>query len=263
VNTTATATTATPTPAPVAVRPRRFPWLAALTVAGLIATVVMALWVAPKDGFQGDAYRLLYLHVPSAWLAYLAFGVTSIASLAYLVPRTRAMRWDYLAGASAELGVIFTALTLALGMLWAKPIWGAWWAWDARLTTTAVLFFLYLGYLALRRMGGAPQQRAMRSSVAALIAFVDVPIVHFSVTWWTTQHQDGSVFNEKMQTHIKDARMNITLILAVVSFTMLYTWLVLRRTQLLELEEGLAERELEAAIAERIGARPSSPAVSV
>lgn len=235
-------------------------WLAAISVA---ATVVMALFVVPPDGGraafdngtgQGDAYRLLYLHVPSAWLAYLAFFVTAVASVLWLWPRTRGLHWDLLAGASAELGVIFTGLTLALGSLWGKPIWGQWWAWDARLTTTAVLFFLYLGYLALRRVGGSPEQRATRSAVAALIAFVDVPIVHFSVSWWTTLHQDGSVFNKKMDVNIQDVSMQFTLWLGVVAFTLLYAFLVLHRMELLAIEEDLAERELDAAIAQRIGA---------
>lgn len=237
--------------------------LGPLALAGVALTVVMALFVVPPDGGndayargtgQGDAYRLLFLHVPSAWLAYLAFGVTALASILWLVPRTRAIHWDLLAGASAELGVIFTGLTLALGSLWGKPIWGQWWAWDARLTTTAVLFFLYLGYLALRRVGGAPEQRATRSAIAALIAFVDVPIVHFSVSWWTTLHQDGSVFNQKMQVHIKDASMQFTLLLGVVAFTLLYAYLVTKRVQLLAVEDDLAERELDAAIAQRVAA---------
>ena len=106
---------------------------------------------------QGDAQRLMYLHVPAAWIAYLAFGVTALASVLWLWPRTRATVWDRLAGASAEVGVIFTGLTLVLGSLWGRPVWGIWWAWDARLVTTAVLFFLYLGYLALRRIPATPR----------------------------------------------------------------------------------------------------------
>ncbi len=232
--------------------PRRSsPVLGLLVFAGIVATVVMGLFIAPKDTVQGDAYRLLFMHVPAAWLAYLAFGVTAIASLLYLVPRTRHLRWDYLAGASGEIGVMFTALMLAVGSLWGRPIWGRWWAWEARLTTTAILLFLYLGYLALRRMGGSPEQRALRSAVAGLIAFVDVPIVHFSVSWWATLHQDGSVFNSKMQVHIKDPSMQFTLLLGVAAFTLLYVYLCIRRMQLLELEEGMADRELQAAIDDR------------
>ena len=110
--------------------------------------------------------------------------------------------WDRVAGASAELGVIFTGLTLLLGSLWGRPVWGVWWAWDARLVTTAVLFFLYLGYLALRRVPAAPDVRAKRCAIAALIAFVDVPIVHFSVTWWRTLHQEATVFNPELDAKI-------------------------------------------------------------
>lgn len=232
----------------------RVPVLGLLTAGSLAVTVVMALFVAKPDSVQRDAYRLLYVHVPCAWLAYLAFGVTALGSVLYLVPRTRHLRWDHLAGASAELGVMFTALMLAVGSLWGRPIWGAWWAWEARLTTTAILLFLYLGYLALRRLGGTPHQRAMRSAVAGLIAFIDVPIVHFSVSWWQTLHQDGSVFNEKMQVHIRDATMQTTLLLAVASFTLLYVWLCVQRMRLLALDEGRAERELQQSIDERVGA---------
>jgi heme exporter protein C len=222
-----------------------------VVVLALAATAFMALVGAPADASQGDAQRLMYLHVPAAWLAYLAFTVTAIASVLWLLPRTRSTTWDLLAGASAEIGVLFTGLTLAMGSIWGKPIWGSWWEWDARLTTTAVLFFLYLGYLALRRAGGGPDQRARRSAIAALVAFVDVPIVHFSVNWFQTLHQDGTVFNQKMHVEIAGS-MAATLVLSVVAFTLLYGFLVAKRMELLELEEGFEERELERAIAERL-----------
>ena len=225
--------------------------LGAVTLASLALTAVLALWVSPADATQGDAMRLLYLHVPCAWLAYLAFFVTAVASVLWLIPRTRAPIWDLLAGASAEVGVIFTGLMLAMGSLWAKPIWGTWWEWDARLTTTAVLFFLYLGYLALRRTADTADARGKRCAIAALIAFADVPLVHFSVTWWQTLHQQGTVFNEKMQVEIHGS-MAFTLLLGVASFTLLYAYLVVRRMSLLQLEEGLEERELAQAIAERL-----------
>ena len=135
---------------------QRVPWIGGGVVLLLAATAFMALVGAPADAVQGDAQRLMYLHVPAAWLAYLAFTVTAIASVLWLLPRTRSTTWDLLAGASAEVGVLFTGLTLAMGSIWGKPIWGSWWEWDARLTTTAVLFFLYLGYLALRAPAAAP-----------------------------------------------------------------------------------------------------------
>ena len=196
---------------------------------------------------------MLYLHVPCAWLAYLAFGVTAIASVLWLIPRTRNTAWDLLAGASAEVGVVFTALMLIVGSLWGKPTWGTWWEWDARLTTTAILFFLYLGYLALRRTGATSAERGKRCAIAALIAFADVPIVHFSVTWWQTLHQQGTVFNPKLDVKVNGS-MALTLVVAVVAFTLLYGYLVMTRFELGQLEEGLEERELEKAIAERVRA---------
>ena len=239
-------------------RGRSVPWLGAATLASLAVLALLALVVAPPDATQGDAQRLMYLHVPAAWLAYLAYAITSLASLLWLWPRTRSTRWDLLAGASAEVGVVFTGLTLALGSIWGRPIWGVWWTWDARLTTTAVLFFLYLGYLALRRMGGGVDARAKRSAIAALVAFVDVPIVHFSVTWWQTLHQTGTVFNRRLQVEI-GGTMAWTLVWGVLAFTLLYVYLVVRRVRLAELEDGLEERELRRAIDERLAAEGATP----
>jgi heme exporter protein C len=233
--------------------------LGATVVAALAVTAVFALWVSPRDVQQGDAVRLLYLHVPTAWIAYLAFFVTAVASVLWLVPRTRATTWDLLAGASAEVGVIFTGLTLALGSLWGRPVWGTWWQWDARLTTTAIMFFLYLGYLALRRTGATAGERGKRCAIAALIAFGDVPIVHFSVNWWQTLHQTGTVFNPELNATIHGS-MAFTLVLGVGAFTLLYAYLVLNRLRIAELEEGLEEREVELAIAERLRAEQVVPA---
>ena len=233
-----------------------------VALGSLLVTAVLALWVSPADAEQGDAMRLLYLHVPAAWLAYLAFFVTAAASALWLWPRTRAPIWDLLAGASAEVGVIFTGLTLAMGSLWGRPIWGTWWEWDARLTTTAVLFFLYLGYLALRRTADTVDARGKRCAIAALIAFVDVPIVHFSVTWWQTLHQDATVFNPKLDVEIHGT-MALTLVLSVLSFTVLYAYVTMLRLRLAELEEGREQRELERAIAERIASDRPEPAVTV
>jgi len=233
-----------------------------VALGSLLVTAVLALWVSPADAEQGDAMRLLYLHVPAAWLAYLAFFVTAAASALWLWPRTRAPIWDLLAGASAEVGVIFTGLTLAMGSLWGRPIWGTWWEWDARLTTTAVLFFLYLGYLALRRTADTVDARGKRCAIAALIAFVDVPIVHFSVTWWQTLQQDATVFNPKLDVEIHGT-MALTLVLSVLSFTVLYAYVTMLRLRLAELEEGREQRELERAIAERIASDRPEPAVTV
>lgn len=220
------------------------------SIAALGVLAALGLWIAPPDAVQGDAQRLMYVHVPAAWLAYLAYAVTSLSSVAYLWRRTRARTWDLLAGASAELGVMFTTLTLVLGSLWGRPVWGVWWAWDARVVTTAMLLFLYLGYLALRRVPGDPEVRARRSAIAALIAFVDVPIVHFSVTWWRTLHQEATVLNPELNPQIEGA-MGWTLLWSVVAFTLVYVYLIQRRYQLALLEDRREESAVQDAIAAR------------
>ena len=226
-------------------------------LAALVVLALFGLWGAPPDAVQSDAQRLMYLHVPAAWVAYLAFAVTAVGSALWLWPRTRSPVWDRVAGSSAELGVVFTALTLLLGSLWGRPVWGVWWAWDARLVTTAVLFFLYLGYLALRRVPAAPDTRARRCAIAALIAFVDVPIVHFSVTWWRTLHQEATVFDPELKANIHGV-MAFTLWWGVLAFTLLYVYLLDRRYRLECLEEDVEERELQRLIDERVrGAAPT------
>jgi heme exporter protein C len=226
--------------------------LAGACTVSLAVLALLALVVAPPDARQGDAQRLMYVHVPAAWLAYLAFFVTAAASVLWLWPRTRATTWDLLAGASAEVGVVFTGLTLVLGSLWGRPIWGTWWEWDARLTTTAVLFFLYLGYLALRRTGVTAAERGKRCAIAALIAFVDVPVVHFSVTWWETLHQEATVLKPDLDVAMEGFWMPFTLVWSVLAFTLLYAAFVTARLWLAELEEGREERELQRAIDARI-----------
>ncbi|MFZ4516137.1 MAG: cytochrome c biogenesis protein CcsA [Acidimicrobiia bacterium] len=222
------------------------------TVSSLALLTVLALVVSPPDAVQGDAARLLYLHVPAAWSAYLAFGVTTIASVLYLAPKTRRSAWDRIAGASAELGVVFTGLTLFLGAVWGRPVWGIWWTWDARITTTTVLFFLYLGYLALRRIPGDANVRAKRVAIVALIAALDIPIVHFSVTWWRTLHQEGTVFNPQLDAQIHGV-MAFTLWFGVLAFTLLYCTLLRARVDLLRLEQEVNDRALDRAIATRQG----------
>jgi heme exporter protein C len=219
-----------------------------LALAGVATLVWMALVVAPPDAVQGDAQRLMYLHVPAAWLAYLAYFVTAVSSALYLIPRTRSLRWDALAGASAEIGVVFTALTIVNGSLWARPVWGIWWTWDARLVTTAVLFFLYLGYLALRRVPGAAQVRARRSAIVAIVAFADVPVVHLSVIWWRTLHQQPTVLNPELNPQIHGV-MLATLLIGVAVYTVVYVHLLLRRYGLARAENRREELLLEWAVA--------------
>jgi heme exporter protein C len=224
--------------------------LATIVSLGLLA--VLALVLTPPDVNQEDAVRFIYIHVPAATVMYVAFAITAIASLLYLIPRTRARRWDLLAGAAAEIGVVFVAVTLVTGAIWGRTTWGVWWTWDARLTTTAVLFVLFLGYLALRRVPSDADTRARRSAIAALAAFVDVPVVHKSVEWWRTLHQKSSLLDEEtfLHPHIHGA-MWWTVIVGIVSFLILFAWLLVHRYRVAVLEERLEDRGLEQAIAER------------
>jgi heme exporter protein C len=217
---------------------------------GIAALVLFALVLTPADQNQGESVRMLYIHAPSAWVAYLAFTVTAIASALYLFPRKHALGWDRLAGASAEVGVLFMAITLMAGMLWGRLTWGVFWRWDARITTTAFLFVTYIGYLAVRRLGGTPDQRARRSAVLALLAVLEIPLVHFSVRLWRGLHQDATVLRPDGDVKL-DGLMLFTLLLGIVAFTLLYAWLVIHRQRSLTAEDLLDDVGLDAAIAER------------
>ncbi len=211
-----------------------------LTAAGALAFALATALAVPPEQTQGEVARLLFAHVPSIWIAYVAFAVTLGGSAAYL--RTRRMKWDRLAGASAEVGVFFTGATIVIGMIWAKPIWGVWWTWDARLVLTATMFFVYLGYLALRRAIPDPTVRAKRSAVWGMLAIVQIPIVHFSVIWWRTLHQPPSIARPG------DVQMDApywgALWIGVVGFTVLAVALVRRRMELSRIEE-----QIDAAVA--------------
>lgn len=247
-----TTTTPSPRPAPTAASARRptstrfSRALGIIVLAGLALLVVLGLLVSPDDAQQGDAVRNLYIHVPSAWLAYLAFLVTGLSSAFYLFPRTRSLTWDRIAGASAEVGVLFMGVTLVTGSLWGRITWGTYWTWDSRLTTTAFLFVTYIGYLAVRGLGGSHHQRARRSAVMALLAVLEVPLVHFSVHWWRPLHQGQSVTNYELEN-----LMLFTLFVGLVTFTLLYVWLVLHRQRVLLMDDMVADRGLDAALAER------------
>jgi heme exporter protein C len=190
--------------------------------------------VARPDRVQGDAARIVYFHVPMAWVAFLAFFVVFVASVAYL--RTRTPVWDRLGRASAEVGVVFTTLVLITGSIWGYPIWGTWWAWDPKLTTTLILWFLYLGYLMVRAYaegGRGPTYAA----ILGIVGFVDVPIVYLSSVWWRTLHPApvlGPVAAEQSTDIVW------VLLLGLVAFTVLYAYLVRLRMDVEELAERAA-----------------------
>jgi len=209
--------------------------LAFLAVATTVVGSIIGLFVVPPDAMQGNVQRLMYLHVPAAWLAFLAFFIVFVMAVLYLIQRDP--RWDMIAAGSAEIGVLFTALTLILGSLWGKPIWGVWWTWDPRLTTTAILLVIYVGYLAVRSFAADPERRARWSAVVGIVGFADVPIVYLSVTWWRSLHQPPSSPMSMAPS------MLWTLMLNVVAFTLLFGYLLVRKYQVAVAERALEDRE--------------------
>jgi heme exporter protein C len=205
--------------------------LAWLALATSLVALPLALVVAPPDAYQGESQRLMYVHVPAAWTAYLSFAVVAGASLGYLVRRD--LRFDRVAQAAAELGVGLTALSIVLGSLWAHPTWGTWWTWDPRLVTTVILLLVYVGYLGVRGLTTDPTVNARRAAVIGVLAVVNVPLVHFSVVWWRTLHQPPSVLRPGGPDGTIPPMMLTALLVAIVAFTLLWAWVVVRRTRTL------------------------------
>ena len=208
-------------------------WLTLLAVA---AGLVMAFVVAPREVTQGTVQRIMYVHVPTVWVAYLAFAVVFVASIVYLARRSPGA--DRLAHASAEVGVLFTGVTIVSGSIWGKPTWGTWWTWDARLTSVAILFVMYLGYLLLRGMIEDPERGARYAAVLGIIAALDVPLVHFSVYWWRTLHQPPSLMKPGGMTMAPI--IAAALLVNVLAFTLVYAYFVTRRVRLLAREQQAA-----------------------
>src|SRR5512138_660375 len=204
-----------------------------VTLVALAAGLVMAFGVAPREVTQGNVQRIMYVHVPSVWVAYLAFAVVLVASIVYLARRLEGA--DRLAHASAEVGVLFTGLTIATGSIWGKPTWGTWWTWDARLTTVSILFVMYLGYLLLRGMIDDRERGARFAAVLGIVAAFNIPLVHFSVYWWRTLHQPPSLLKPGSST-----MPPVILAALLVNFgalALLGAYFVSRRARLLAAEE--------------------------
>ncbi len=222
-----------------------------------VAALVMLAWLvafglgfSPADRDQEEAVRILYVHVPTVWLAYLAFTVTALCSALYLFGKKHSLGFDRFAGASAEIGVVFMALTLVSGMLWGRITWGVYWQWDARLTTTALLFVSYIGYLAVRRLGGSHHQRARRSAIVGLLVVLEIPLVHWSVRLWRSLHQEASVLDTDGDIDM-DGLMLFSLFIGVIAFTLVYVWLLLHRSRALAMEDILDDEGLDRALAAR------------
>ncbi len=217
-----------------------------LAACGALALLVFALVLSPADRVQGEAVRLIYLHVPAAIAMYGAVILLGVASAMWLRRKTRG--WDVLGAAAAEVGLVFTGLTLVTGMLWGRPTWGVYWVWDARLTTTAMLAILLAGYLALRRVPASEESRARRAAVAGLLVVVDLPLIHYSVNWWRTLHQDATISTTDVKI---DGLMLFTLFLSMVVAGLVLTWLLIHRFRLAWLEAEVEDGGLDRALAER------------
>lgn len=215
--------------------------LGTATLLALGAAVALGL-SAPLDVNQGSLVRLMFLHVPTAWLSYLAYGGTGLFGLLYLITRQR--RFDRLALSSAEIGVLFTLATIVGGMLWAKPTWGVYWVWDARLTTTALSLVVYGGYLLIRSLIDDPERRARVAAVVGLVGTLYVPVNYMAVEWWRGVHQTQTL---KLLGKIRFDAAPVygwVLLAATVAFTLLYLYLLRVRAILAAREEAREEREL-------------------
>lgn len=221
-------------------RPQALPLISlvigALSFPGIMLAIWMIFYYAPTDEIQGIAQRILYIHVPVAWIGMLAFVVLTVASIGCLILRDE--RWDWVARASAEIGAVFITLALISGSIWGKPIWGTWWAWDPKLTATLILWFMYIGYIMLRSYMGRTPDSARSGAVLAIVGVIDVPIIYLSVQWWRGQHPTAMI-------GVPQAEMPtsaiVTLMISLAAFTLLYCFMMIQMYQLQRLQT-LAQR---------------------
>jgi heme exporter protein C len=204
------------------------PWTFAAAIALAVIGLYLGLIVAPPDYQQGDAQRIMYVHVPAAWMSMFVYASMAIASaVAFIWKHPLA---DVAAKASAPIGCVFTGLALVTGMLWGQPMWGTWWVWDARLTSVLILFFLYLGYIVLWSAIEEPTRAARAARILALIGAINIPIIKFSVDWWNTLHQNASVF--RVSGPAMPASMLTPLLIMGLAYTLLYVALLLVRMRM-------------------------------
>jgi heme exporter protein C len=191
----------------------------------MAVALVMTFFYAPIEREMGIVQKIFYFHVPLAWNAFIGFAIVFFCSFRYLA--TRNPKWDSRAVAAAEVGVLFTTLVLITGPIWAKPAWGIWWTWDARLTLTFVLWLIYMGYLMLRRYIDSPERRATLAAIIGVTGFVDVPLVYFAIRWWRTQHPAPVLMGGKNSG--LDPKMATTLWVSTAAYLLLFTVLYRRR----------------------------------
>ncbi len=213
-------------------------WLLLLTAVLTLVDGYLIFVVAPTDEVLGHIQRIFYVHVPISILSFLGFLVCAVAGVGYLIRRTEA--WDRLAHAAAEVGVVFVTLALITGVIWARPVWGVWWTWEPRLTTTLILWFIYVAYLMIRHYAPTPQQGRAWSAVVGIIGFVDVPIVYYSVQWWRSIHPVQVIGPEAADDALEPIMARI-LVFSMIAMLSLFSYLVLERMALRESEDALAQ----------------------
>lgn len=210
-----------------------------VVLAGLLmlGDLYLIFMVAPTDSVLGHVQRVFYFHVPVAIMSFLAFFVVFVSSIVYLIKRNR--RWDSLAHSAAEVGVVFVTLALLTGVIWARPVWGVWWTWEPRLTTTLILWLIYVAYLMIRAYAPTRSQGAVFSAVVGIVGFVDVPIVYYSVQWWRSIHP-SSVIGPLAQPDALNATMQATLLFSFITFAALFLYLLLERVSLRDAEDQVS-----------------------
>lgn len=226
---------------------RLLPWITAACAISMIAGLYLGLFVAPPDYQQGESYRIIFIHVPAAWMSMFVYMVMATAGAISLIWRMKLA--DVAAEMAAPIGASFTFIALATGSLWGKPMWGTWWVWDARLTSELILLFLYLGYMALHSAIENKKTASKAAAILALVGVVNIPIIHYSVEWWYTLHQPATVTKfDKPSIHWS---MLLPLLLMALSFKLLFTQLLLQRmrTEVLirEQKTGWVRQRLEEA----------------
>ena len=206
----------------------------ALLISGALLmafTLYLVYFWVPTEQNLGVSQRIFYFHVPLGWIGMVSIVVVAVASILHLA--TGRQKWDDLAYSTAELGVIFATLILVTGAIWGKPVWGVWWTWDPKLSTTLVLWFVYVGYLMVRAYGPAGGQGKRFASVIALIGAIDAPIIYKATDWWRSAHPDNNIPSDL------DGRMLLTLLVSVVTFTVIYLYLLIERYSLRKSESDL------------------------
>ena len=210
--------------------------LAVITGVMMLVDLYFIFMVAPTDAVLGHVQRVFYFHVPIAIMSFLAFFVVFIASLMYLFKRSP--KWDAFAHASAEVGVVFVTLALISGVIWARPVWNTWWTWEPRLTTTLILWLIYVAYLMVRSYAPTQSKGAIYAAVVGIIGFVDVPIVYYSVVWWRSIHP-SPVVGPFAKSDSLDSTMALVLLYSFITFVFFFAYMVMERMELRTTEEAL------------------------